>query len=172
MTPKLQRRFSAAIPLKSAEDWMAELPIPAIGEPRLDDPTIEQSDIYYPDAINDMDKLALERLVWAFSAYLSVASWNLGVVKAKLKAIDSTLEALINVATAKLVQEYQKQGKKAPAKETIKAQVVGADEDVLSKIEVQIDTQARVIRLESAKESYQHLYDGVSRVITVRRDLT
>lgn len=172
MSPKLERRFSAAIPLKSAEEWLAELPIPAIGEPKLGDPMSEDSDFYYPDAINDMDKSALEGLVWAFSAYLAVSSWNLGIVKAKLKAIDSTLEALINVATSRLVQEYQEQGKKPPAKETIKAQVVGADEDVLSKIEVQIDTQARVIRLESLYNAYSHLYDGVSRVITIRRDLT
>ena len=169
---KLERRFSAAIPLKSAEDWLAELPIPAIGEPKLDSPLDENSDIYYPEAISSMDKSALERLVWAFSAYLSVSAWNLGIEKAKLKAIDSTLEALINVSTARLVQEYQEQGKKPPAKETIKAQVVGSDSDVLAKLEVQIETQAKVIRLESAKESYQHLYDGVSRVITVRRDLT
>ena len=169
---KLERRFSAAIPLKSAEAWLAELPIPSIGEPTLDSPMDENSDTYYPEAISSMDKLALERMVWAFSAYLSVSSWNLGIVKAKLKAIDSTLEALINVATSKLVQEYQEQGKKPPAKETIKAQVVGADEDVLAKIEKQIETQVQVIRLESAKDSYQHLYDGVSRVITVRRDLT
>jgi len=169
---KLERRFSAAIPLQSAEKWLAELPIPEIGEPKLDSPLDENSDIYYPEAISSMDKSALERLVWAFSAYLSVSAWNLGIEKAKLKAIDSTLEALINVATARLVQEYQEQGKKPPAKETIKAQVVGADSDVLAKLEVQIETQAKVIRLESAKDSYQHLYDGVSRVITVRRDLT
>jgi hypothetical protein len=172
MMVKLERRFSAAIPLKSAEDWLAELPIPEIGEPKLDSPLDENSDIYYPEAISSMDKSALERLVWAFSAYLSVSAWNLGIEKAKLKAIDSTLEALINVATARLVQEYQEQGKKPPAKETIKAQVVGADSDVLAKLEVQIETQAKVIRLESAKDAYQHLYDGVSRVITVRRDLT
>ena len=53
---KMEHRWLASEPLKKATEFIADLDIPVIGKPMLQDPTEPTSDTYYPDAINDMDK--------------------------------------------------------------------------------------------------------------------
>ena len=76
MSPKLEKRFSAAKPLVQAEEFIQSLDTPVIGAPVMSDPTEEGSDTYYPDAIQDMDKVSLERLVWAFSAHKAYLEYH------------------------------------------------------------------------------------------------
>ena len=169
--PKMEHRWSASEPLKKANEFIAELEIPVIGKPMLQDPTEPTSDIYYPDAINDMDKGSLERLVWQFSAYKAYLEYQVGILRAKTKAIDTSIDGVMNVEMAALIGEYKRTKAKVPTKEGLKAEIISNSEDVQKKMQIQIETQASLNRTESLYNAYSHLYDGVSRVITVRRDL-
>tara|TARA_R110000824_G_scaffold9814_3_gene43431 strand:+ start:7286 stop:7804 length:519 start_codon:yes stop_codon:yes gene_type:complete len=172
MSPKLEKRFSAAKPLAQAEAFIQSLDTPVIGAPAMSDPTEEGSDIYYPEAIQDMDKVSLERLVWAFSAHKAYLEYQVGILKAKTKAIDSSIDALMHLETSNLLEQCKVENRKAPARDAMKSEIIGNSEGIIRKLEEQIKTQAELNRIESLYNGYSHLYDGVSRVITVRRDLT
>jgi hypothetical protein len=169
--PKMEHRWSASEPLKKANEFIAALDIPVIGKPVLQDPTDPVSDTYYPDAINDMDKSSLERLVWQFSAYKAYLEYQVGILRAKTKAIDTSIDGVMSVELASLIREYKITKVKAPTKEGLKAEIIANSEDVQKKMQIQMETQAFLSRTESLYNAYSHLYDGVSRVITVRRDL-
>ena len=169
--PKMEHRWSASEPLKRANEFISDLEIPVIGKPVLQDPTDPTSDTYYPDAINDMDKGSLERLVWQFSAYKAYLEYQVGILRAKTKAIDTSIDGVMNVEMASLIREYKTTKAKVPTKEGLKAEIIANSEDLQKKMQVQIETQASLTRTESLYNAYSHLYDGVSRVITVRRDL-
>ena len=169
--PKLEHRWSASEPLKKANTFIEGLEIPIIGTPKLDDPTDPVSDVYYPEAIHDMDKGSLERLIRQFSACKAYLEYQVGILRAKVKAIDSAIDGVMNVEMSALINSYKETKAKVPTKEGLKAEIISNSEDMQKKMQIQIETQAALSRTESLYNSYSHLYDGVSRVITVRRDL-
>jgi hypothetical protein len=169
--PKMEHRWSASEPLKKATTFIEGLDIPVIGKPMLQDPTDPVADVYYPEAIDSMDKSSLERLVWQFSAFKAYLEYQVGILRAKTKAVDSAIEGVMNVEMSALINSYKETNAKVPTKEGLKAEIISNSENMQKKMQIQMETQASLSRTESLYNAYSHLYDGVSRVITVRRDL-
>jgi hypothetical protein len=118
-----------------------------------------------------MDKSSLERLVWQFSAFKAYLEYQVGILRAKTKAVDSAIEGVMNVEMSALINSYKETNAKVPTKEGLKAEIISNSENMQKKMQIQMETQASLSRTESLYNAYSHLYDGVSRVITVRRDL-
>lgn len=172
MDKKLEKRWTVETSLEDADKFLKNVGVPIVGKPNMEDPTEETSEVYYPEAIHDMDKTTLEKLAWQFSAFKAYLEYQVGMLKAKEKAINSSIDNMMSVKLHELTQEYMKDAQKLPTKDSLRAQVIADSLQIRNRLKEQIDVQTTLVKMDSLLQAYIHLWDGVSRVITVRKDLS